>query len=237
MKREIIRGLTMSLILTVAAFGAPENAQKEQPVSKTQITIRIRDYAQADPTVRQHAEQVAGEILEKAGVDTRWIECPVGWSSTGACARPVSTLVLVVNLLPRSMSDRLRRAGGVLGVAIEASDGKFGYVASIFYDEAKDRAEELQLNFGELLGDVIAHELGHLLLGTNSHSSSGLMSAFWSRNKLRMAAQGYLTFRDAEAKRIYAAMAARALGAAASAGATVSSGNEPTQEPVARGNH
>jgi hypothetical protein len=237
MEREIIRGLTMSLILTVAAFGAPENAQKEQRSTKTQITIRIRDYAQADPTVRQHAQQVAGEILEKAGVDTRWIECPVGSSSTGACARPVSTLVLVVNLLPRSMSDRLRRAAGVLGVAIEANDGKFGYVASIFYDEVKERAREHQLNFGELLGDVTAHELGHLLLGTNSHSSSGLMSAFWSGNKLRLAAQGCLTFTDAEAKRIDAAMAARALAAAASAEATVSNRDQPSEEQVARGNY
>jgi hypothetical protein len=237
MKGQIIGGLAASLILTAAAFGTPENGQKEPSVTDRQITIRIRDYAQATPSVRQHAEQVATEILEKAGVDTRWIECPVGSSSTGACAGPMSTLVLVVNLLPRPMSDRLRRAGGVLGVAIEASDNKFAYVASIFYDEVKDRAEERQLNFGELLGAATAHELGHLLLGTNSHSGWGLMSAFWSGSNLRITAQGWLTFTDAEAKRIHRAVAARALAAAASAEATVSSRNEPAEEHVIRGNH
>ena len=237
MKGQVISGLAVSLILTAAAFGTPENGQKEPSAANRQITIRIRDYAQAAPSVRRHAEQAAGEILAKAGVDTRWIECPVGSSSTGACAGPMTTLVLVVNLLPRSMSDRLRRAGGVLGVAIEASDNKFAYVASIFYDESKDHAEEFQVNFGELLGDVIAHELGHLLLGTNSHSSSGLMSAFWSGNRLRMAAQGLLAFTDAQAKQISAAMAARALAAAASTEATESNGNEPTEEQVSGGNH
>lgn len=113
MKRQIISGLAVSLISTAAAFGTPENVQKEAPVSDRQITIRIVDYARADPSVRQHAERAAGDILEKAGVDTRWDECPVGSPSAGACASPMSTLVLVVNLLPRSMSDRLRRAGGV----------------------------------------------------------------------------------------------------------------------------
>jgi len=237
MKRQIISGLTITLILTAAAFGAPENAVKQPPVSGGKITIRIRDYARADSSVRQRAEQVAGEILDKAGADARWIECPVGSPSTGPCASPLSSLVLVVNLLPRSMSDRLHRGGGVLGFAIEADDSQFAYVASIFYDEVKDRAEERQLNFGELLGDVLAHELGHLLLGTNSHSSSGLMSAFWSGNKLRLAARGYLTFTNAEAKRIYAAMAARALATAPSADASASNRTEPTDEQIGSWNH
>jgi hypothetical protein len=214
MKRQIIGGLAVGLVLTAAAFGASESEQKEGTVSDRQITIRIRDYAQADPSVRRDAERVAGDILQKVGVDARWIECPVASPSSGECAGPVSTLVFVVNLLPRSMSDRYRRAGGVLGFALEASDNRFAYVASIFYDDVKDRAEERQLNFGELLGAVTAHELGHLLLGTNSHSSSGLMSGFWSGSKLRIAAQGWLRFTDAEAKRIYAAMAARAVAAA-----------------------
>jgi hypothetical protein len=237
MKRQLISGLAVSLLLTAAAFGASENAQKEAPLRDGQITIRIRDYAQTDPSVRGQAEKVAADILQKAGVATRWMECPAALPSTGACASPMSTLVLVVNLLPRSMSDRYRRAGGVLGFAVEASDSQFAYVASIFYDDVKDRAEERQLDFGDLLGAVTAHELGHLLLGTNSHSGSGLMSAFWSGSKLRIAVQGWLTFTDAEAKRISAAMAARALAAPASAEATGPNRNEPTEEQVSRGNH
>jgi len=213
MKRQIISGLAVSLILTAAAFGTPENAQKEPPVSERQITIRIRDYAQADTSVRQHAEQVAGEILQKTGVNIRWIECPEGSSGTGPCASPMSSLVLILNLLPHSMSDRLHASGGALGVAIERNGSDFGYIASIFYEEAKERARERQVNFGELLGDVIAHELGHLLLGTNSHSGRGLMCAFWSGYQLSLGARGLLEFSDKEIKRIHAAMNARTLAA------------------------
>jgi hypothetical protein len=232
MKREIISSLAVGLTLTAVAFGASENEQNEAAMSARQIAIRIRDYAQAAPSVRRRAERVASDILQKAGVNTRWIECPVASPNIGACDRPVSSLLLVVNLIPRSMSDRLHRGGGVLGVAIEATDSKFPMVASIFYDEVKDRADDRQLNFGELLGSVTAHELGHLLLGTNLHSSSGLMSAFWSGSLLRIAAQGWLTFTDAQAKRICAAMAARALAAAASDEATRANRHGPTEEQV-----
>jgi hypothetical protein len=232
MKRQIMSGSVAILVLAAAAYGGTENIQNESPSNGRQVMVRIRDYAQANRSVRQYSEHVAGEILQKAGVDARWIECPVGSPSTGACASPVSTLVLVVNLLPRSMSDRLHRPAGVLGVAIEASDGQFGYSASVFYDEVKERATEHELNFGELLGDAIAHELGHLLLGTNSHSNSGLMSAFWSGNKLRIASQGLLMFTDAEAKRINVAMATRALAAADAKGQDRFD-NEPAEEQVA----
>jgi hypothetical protein len=45
-----------------------------------------------------------------------------------------------------------------------------------------------------ILGHAMAHELGHLLLGTNSHSSDGLMRAQWNRGDLAEAARGNLLF-------------------------------------------
>jgi hypothetical protein len=227
--RRTISGLTVGLMLAATAFGTP----KRQPVTDRQITIRIRDYAHANPLVRQHAEQVAGEILQKAGVATRWIDCPIGSSGTGACSSPVSTLDFFVNLLPHSMSDRLHQPGGVMGSAIEGSGNEFGYIASVFYDVARERAAERQVDFGELLGDAIAHELGHLLLGTNSHSGWGLMSAFWSGNQLRRASQGLLAFSDREAERIQAALSARALVATAREEVTESSRVAPTGKTFA----
>jgi len=213
--RRTISGLTVGLMLAATAFGAPKSAQKRQPVSGGQITIRIRDYAQAHPLVRQHAEEAAGNILQEAGVATHWIDCPVGSSSSGDCSNPVSPLDFVVNLLPYSMSDRLHQGGGVLGFALEANGKDFGFTASVFYDVVKERAAEHEQDLGELLGDAIAHELGHLLLGTHSHSGWGLMSAFWSGDQLRRAAQGCLAFSDREVERIQAALRARTLAATA----------------------
>jgi hypothetical protein len=38
---------------------------------------------------------------------------------------------------------------------------------------------------GGLLGRAIAHELGHLLLGTTSHEREGLMRAYWLADEVR----------------------------------------------------
>jgi hypothetical protein len=37
---------------------------------------------------------------------------------------------------------------------------------------------------GQILGHAVAHEIGHLLMGTNSHSSRGLMRGNWKVDAL-----------------------------------------------------
>lgn len=223
MKRQIISGFVIGFVLASTAFGRSKSSEKE--AATTEITVRIRDYAQSNPIVLEHAEKVAGELLEKANVETSWIDCPIGSSGTGVCSSPMSTLDFVVNLLPHSMSDRAHFTAGVLGSAIEGNGDNFGFIASVFYDIAKDRAAEHQVDFGELLGDAVAHELGHLLLGTNSHSGRSLMSAFWSGDQFRLAAQGGLEFSSAEVKRIEASMNARTLAEFTRRGHAPAAGN------------
>jgi len=237
MKHQVIGSLTASLFLAAASFCAPKSARRAEARSEQQITVRIHDYAHANPTALLHAERVAGDILEQAGVAVVWLECPMDSSNSGAaaCSSTMSPVDLVMNLLPHSMSDRLHKPGGVLGFALEASGKDFGFNASIFYDVVKDCVAERYQDFDELLGAAIAHELGHLLLGTNSHSSTGLMSAFWSGKQLRIADQHGLVFSDAEAKRIQAALTARMLAATVSPEATESSSVAPTEQPTSAG--
>ena len=54
-----------------------------------------------------------------------------------------------------------------------------------------------------ILGHVVAHELGHLLLGRREHSVSGLMTATLS---LTLAEQGVLTFHHDEIRRMIAGL-------------------------------
>jgi hypothetical protein len=58
-------------------------------------------------------------------------------------------------------------------------------------------------NNGLVLGDVIAHELGHLLLGSNAHSSSGIMAAELDREKIKAAGMGRLGFSPEQAARMH----------------------------------
>jgi hypothetical protein len=46
----------------------------------------------------------------------------------------------------------------------------------------------------KILGHVIAHEMGHLLLPPNSHSQSGVMNADWDSEQLLRMVKGLLQF-------------------------------------------
>ena len=85
------------------------------------------------------------------------------------------------------------------GISYLSSSGT-GCYSYVFYD----RIAELHRIFGDnpanLLGYVMAHEVAHLLLGTNSHSASGIMRAQWYREDLDLANRGALLFSDAQAK-------------------------------------
>jgi len=66
-----------------------------------------------------------------------------------------------------------------MGFTNQESGGGLVYV---FYDRIAQVSEGNQLDSAALLGAVIAHELGHLLLPSGSHSTRGLMRAGWNRS-------------------------------------------------------
>ena len=47
------------------------------------------------------------------------------------------------------------------------------------------RARTSRTRADVLLGRALAHEIGHLLLGTTPHASTGLMRALWSTATLK----------------------------------------------------
>jgi len=49
---------------------------------------------------------------------------------------------------------------------------------------------------------MIAHEIGHLLLGPNSHSPSGIMQARWEAEQVQQLLKGALVFDKRQAARI-----------------------------------
>ncbi len=215
MKTHLFSGVALSLVLAASSHGAPQDAGMPRTTSERTITIRIHNYAEVKPSVLLPATRVAGDILREAGVDSVWVECIVGQTELpeAACASPVTPLDLVLNLLPRSQAQHLHFQDKILGVAVEATGEHFGVFASVFYDNAKDCAAQWQLDLPQLLGLAMAHELAHLLLGTNSHSSRGVMRAFWSGKELLAAEQRGPSFSSSEKNRLQITLSARTLAA------------------------
>jgi hypothetical protein len=96
-------------------------------------------------------------------------------------------------------------------------DSVFGFtvhpvLASVYYEYAVRRAKSDDAEFETpiILGCVIAHELGHLLLGPNGHSAGGIMQGEWGPKQLHLALMGGLLFTSQQSKVIRRAARARA---------------------------
>jgi hypothetical protein len=198
-------------IVAASAPPAPLAAAKAQPGEERQITVRVRNYARIESGYLLEAETTARKILQEAGADVVWVVCFDGstWSMELGCASRPSPMDLTVNVLPFSSSEGIRQKENVFGYATE--DGEYGFAgdAWIFYDPIKKFAAEREMSPAQLLGHVLAHEMGHILLGAKSHSGMGLMRAQWSSRELQAVDQGTLYFSAYESKQIRKSVLAR----------------------------
>ena len=64
-------------------------------------------------------------------------------------------------------------------------DAGAGVLATVYADRVVSLADRARVDPGRLLGRVIAHELGHLLLSGPTHGPGGLMRPRWSVSEMR----------------------------------------------------
>jgi hypothetical protein len=214
MKRKLFGGAALSLALAATSYGAQHEAAMVPAVNPRTITIRIHNYAQVKPTVLLPAKKAAAEILKEAGVETVWVECYSGQASLSdaECANPMTLLDLTLNLLPQSQTKHFHSRDEILGVALLPAGQDFGFYAYVFCGGAKAYAAHHELDLSRLLGHVIAHELGHLLLGANSHSRTGIMRPCWNGKDLIAIAHGGMSFSFSQKEKLQMALTARTRG-------------------------
>jgi hypothetical protein len=84
-----------------------------------------------------------------------------------------------------------------------------GCSAYVFYRDVLTLAREGDAAEYRLLGHALAHEIGHLLLGPNSHSATGVMRGQWNHDDLKTMARAYLFFTDQQSQQIRKEASAR----------------------------
>jgi hypothetical protein len=125
-------------------------------------------------------------MLASVAITTVWRNCRIvgrrSADETDPCTDRVGVNELIIRVVGGSRSEL--EAGAPLGYS--AIDGRLrnGTLATIFADRVRAVANALYIDRGTLFGRTVAHEVGHLLLGENSHASSGLMRAYWSGHVL-----------------------------------------------------
>lgn len=139
--------------------------------------------------------------MTAAGVAVAWPACP--------CLTPVRSGDLVVRITTASSASTPES----LGFSIIDTELKAGTLATVFADRVQTLAAIAEVDDGELLGRVIAHEISHLLIGTRDHEPRGLMRGLWRASELarrrpsdwRLSRADGLKIREAIARRTSAA--------------------------------
>ena len=214
-------GLSLLLISTRPLFG--QSVSIADGTSTPEIVVHVHDYVQMSQETLMRAEEVTSGILREAGVEVVWVNCNFGIIAEQrepGCAGQPTTVDLVMNLIDQiqPLSPNLREID--MGVAVVPSGGRNGDVAYLSIHQATSIARQCSVSLETLLGLGAAHELGHLLLGENAHTPSGLMKARWSPRELELGSHGKLLFTAAQSDHIRRNILARQKEASTSVVAT-----------------
>ena len=179
------------LLIGIFSVSAIAQTMREVATSRPKITVSVHDYTNIPLFRLVAAEAEAKRIFALAGIETAWLSCSPKWeASEPAGCSFVDSTHLVLKVVSAKTDVHTRDRGDVLGKAL-LSDNGAGYYAYAFLDHI----EILEQSRGfSVLGYVLTHEIGHLLLGSNSHSVSGIMSPHWNEQELRRISEGTLLF-------------------------------------------
>jgi hypothetical protein len=170
------RHLMWIFALVVASANDP---RAHEPL---EIVVRLYPSDVVSPAPPR-ALSVATTILGDAGVRVTWMPCGSGSHRAAACDSVMTSTDLALRMIrgDNDSNTPLR----ALGYALIDRQQDAGVFATVFADRVGLLARESGVDASQLLGRAIAHEIGHLLMGTNQHSASGVMRALWTRRDLR----------------------------------------------------
>jgi hypothetical protein len=177
------------------------------------ITVQVHDYVGVDAGVLDEAIEHAATVYDSAGFDTEWVRVPVKADPPADCEacrkRPGRTTV-IMRIVPDEMIANFANSRHHIGFSLIPADGGFGYIGGVYFERVEEMAHRLSRKRALILGHVLAHEVGHLLLGAHSHSRDGIMCYPLTTEKVDRASQGQLRFLPKQVKRIASAVEKRA---------------------------
>jgi hypothetical protein len=139
-----------------------------------QLTVKLYNSAHVSPGDLVQAEERAAGIFRQAKIKISWDLVPppdeVPDPSKSEAWNPAA---LHLRLWTRASVGSNTYGEDTLGFRVSTETG----TAIIIADEIRNRSVREFTNPGNLLGLVMAHEMGHLLLRSSAHSVEGIMQA------------------------------------------------------------
>ena len=169
------------------------------------LTVRVYDYAQLPAEERHELAANAQRILRQAGVEVEFVECyragvETGLPACSGCLHPAEFML-------RIFTAKSTANGKQPAFAAMTPEG--GAIMTLYINPMECGGGGGALGYGTRLGHAVAHEIGHLLLGPNSHSSGGIMRSVWRKTEDESMAKRSLLFDSGQASRLRATLIAR----------------------------
>ena len=184
--------LMVGTLATMGLTGVPCTASAERVESLT-LRLSLYNRAQIPRAVAIRAEDEVTRIYRRFGVTTVW--------GDGDSARPIGRDLELTVIISSEAADRRPSVADVMGSA-PGSHREQGRIAFAFYDPVERFARTHEVDVAVVLGYVMAHEIGHLLLPFGTHSKTGLMCGQWGSPQIRHAMLGQLRFTPEQAELI-----------------------------------
>jgi hypothetical protein len=166
-------------------------------IDASAFTVLVFNFRQVSRDILSNAEKEADQIFGHAGIQVVWRECPTGNEPCRIGSGPVFFLAI--------------KAGPVQNKFLDVVSGEAktaDHLAMVYYDALPHvaRGKTTPQQASTLLACVIAHELGHLLLGAHGHSIHGIMRDRWDVEQTRRALMSELDFLPEEGKLMKSAL-------------------------------
>jgi len=168
------------------------------------IVVRLHGHAAPDRDLLYRAQKRVTAILSNSGIEIRWRSCGYASRVDATCDATPEANEAVIRFLAGPSTE----TPDSCGVALVPREGH-GHFISVFVDCVHTAAEKLSVAEDVILSGVLAHEIGHLLLGTNSHGSIGLMQAQPRPIDWQRATHDALGFTKDETRRLRASVQRR----------------------------
>jgi hypothetical protein len=171
----------MKAIVMLAVLVAMATPVRVSGDSAATLTVRLYNTSGVPTPQLLAARRAAESILRDTGMKVTFRHCGrlvISADPVDPCDDSLKPSEVVVRVLdaPPFAATLQREAYGVSYVVRETNHG---WLATVFSDRIARAAKRVGVDTGTLLGRVITHEVGHLLLGNGYHGETGVMRAEW----------------------------------------------------------
>jgi len=171
----LIRGVLVTL--SAAPLGA----------ARPTLVVRTYETTHTERASWSAAVETAAALLAQAGIRIEWVQCSSlhagePYNGPARCEMPYERNEVALRIVRRPAIEPRDRL--LLGDSLVDESSRSGTLATVYLDHVEALARAAGVPADLVMARAMAHELGHLVLGTSTHSARGLMRPTWTPEEL-----------------------------------------------------